>query len=370
MKTQPFRPLFVFAFLLLFSTTSFARQSEDSSSVAPPDTFARGKVTKIILPALFYTPETKIGGGGAAGIYWTKKPGGRTSSILAALIYTQKSQITASISPDLYLAGDRYRLSGAVAYLDFPDHFYGVGRDTPESAKEEFSARTFEAMLRFQWKLAPGLRLGPMYYLRYRDFYKVEEGRSIDLGLLTGTDAGLSSGAGFSLEWDRRDSQFFPTRGTYAILEGAVFDGAIGSDFDFTRLSADVRVYRAIARRHVLAFQGTAVVTGGTVPFHLLPGVGGQNVLRGYYEGRYRDNLMAVVQAEYRFPVWKRLGATVFGGVGNVSSRFDNFAVGDLKYAGGAGLRFRVSPEGVNLRLDYAVTPNSSGTYITIQEAF
>jgi len=101
-----------------------------------------------------------------------------------------------------------------------------------------------------------------------------------------------------------------------------------------------------------------------------LPGVGGQNVLRGYYEGRYRDNLMAVVQAEYRFPVWKRLGATVFGGVGNVSSRFDNFAVGDLKYAGGAGLRFRVSPEGVNLRLDYAVTPNSSGTYITIQEAF
>lgn len=370
MNSQPYRPILLLSFLLLFSTSSLARQVEDSSSVAVPDTITRGKVSKIILPAVFYTPETRIGGGGAAGLYWTSTPDGPTSSVLAALIYTQRSQITASVAPDLYLAGDRYRLSGAMAYFDFPDHFYGVGQDTPESAKEEFSARTFETMLRFQWKLAPGLRLGPMYYLRYRDFYKVEEGRSIDSGMLVGTDGGLSSGAGFSLEWDRRDSQFYPTRGTYAILEGALFDGMLGSDYDFTRLSADVRVFRPVRRRHVLAFQGVAAVSGGTVPFHLLPGVGGQNMLRGYYDGRYRDNLMAMVQAEYRFPVWKRLGAVVFAGAGNVSSRFDNFALDDLKYGGGAGLRYRVSPEGVNIRLDYAVTPISSGMYITIQEAF
>lgn len=53
-----------------------------------------------------------------------------------------------------------------------------------------------------------------------------------------------------------------------------------------------------------------------TAPFNALSLLGGSRRLRGYYEGRYRDQNSALVQAELRVDVFKRLGAVVFGGVG------------------------------------------------------
>ena len=94
--------------------------------------------------------------------------------------------------------------------------------------------------------------------------------------------------------------------------------------------------------------------------------------MRGYYEGRYKDDQQVVFQSEYRFPLYKRLRGVVFGGTGTVSKDFLDFGLSDLKYSYGAGLRFALSKkEKLNLRIDYGIGQGkSSGFYIQLGEAF
>jgi hypothetical protein len=74
-------------------------------------------------------------------------------------------------------------------------------------------------------------------------------------------------------------------------------------------------------RKSVLALQAVATMTAGDVPFYMLAQLGGPNVMRGDYEGRYRDRELLAVQLEYRFPILWRFGGTAFAGIGMVRRR-------------------------------------------------
>jgi hypothetical protein len=64
----------------------------------------------VLLPVLFYTPETRIAGGCLVN-YFFREPGSadesRPSSLMPAVIYTQEQQISAEVSADLYWANER-----------------------------------------------------------------------------------------------------------------------------------------------------------------------------------------------------------------------------------------------------------------------
>ena len=99
--------------------------------------------------------------------------------------------------------------------------------------------------------------------------------------------------------------------------------------------------------------------------------LGGQTLMRGYYRGRYRDKDMVVVQLEYRMPVWRRLGLVGFFGCGDVSDRLSQFRLESFKMTGGFGVRYRIQrQQGSNLRLDFGLSRESSGVYVTVNEAF
>jgi outer membrane translocation and assembly module TamA len=108
------------------------------------------------------------------------------------------------------------------------------------------------------------------------------------------------------------------------------------------------------------------------VPLRSLASFGGNNSMRGYYDGRYRDKDQLVFQAEYRIPVYGKWGVVVFGSTGDVSSKFTDYTFGDLKYSYGAGIRFAISKkEKLNLRLDYGIGQgNNNGLYFQLGEAF
>lgn len=70
-------------------------------------------------------------------------------------------------------------------------------------------------------------------------------------------------------------------------------------------------------------------------------------------------------------PVWRRLGATAFLSTGAVAPRMSGFGSSDTKLAGGWGIRYPLSrSEGLNVRVDFGYGEGSSGTYITLGEAF
>jgi hypothetical protein len=100
--------------------------------------------------------------------------------------------------------------------------------------------------------------------------------------------------------------------------------------------------------------------------------MGGEERMRGYFRGRYRDNNMIVLQMEYRIlPVWWRIGLVSFFSVGDVSDKLSHFDINSFKYAGGFGLRYIWNREDkLNIRIDFAWGQGTSGFYITLKEAF
>ena len=93
--------------------------------------------------------------------------------------------------------------------------------------------------------------------------------------------------------------------------------------------------------------------------------------MRGYLLGRYRDNNALQFQGEYRLNIFWRIGATVFGGVGNVYPQVGDFRLADSKYTYGLGLRFNTNPnDPANVRIDWGWGEGTSGLYVTFGEAF
>ena len=94
--------------------------------------------------------------------------------------------------------------------------------------------------------------------------------------------------------------------------------------------------------------------------------------MRGYFHGRYRDNIYMMLQLEYRQYFWKRLGFVVFGGAGNVSHEITTFTSSTIKVSYGGGLRFLFNKkQKINLRMDVGFgLDGNMGIYFGIEEAF
>jgi outer membrane translocation and assembly module TamA len=117
-------------------------------------------------------------------------------------------------------------------------------------------------------------------------------------------------------------------------------------------------------------------VQGSQTPFYLLPQLGNDEMMRGYYTGRYRDENLLAAQAELRYRFMNRLGIVAFVGAGKVFSN-GNLSLNDFKPDYGFGGRyFFDTAKGLSVRLDYGMgekRPNEkrqSGMYISLAEAF
>lgn len=190
-------------------------------------------------------------------------------------------------------------------------------------------------------------------------------------GDITGTEGGMSSGLGAVFSYDSRDHVFYPGRGGLLEFQAIVFEQMFGGDFNFQRYLFNYRQYSTLTKNHILALQFYGNFTSGEVPFYELPALGGQNTMRGYFLGRYRDKQYVMAQAEYRTTVWWRLGAVGFFGVGDVAPQLSALRIDELKYSIGAGVRFVLdTKEKLNVRIDIGFGKNSAGLYFAIEEAF
>ncbi len=330
----------------------------------------------VILPVLFYMPETKFGGG--VGGLITYRPhhsaaGVRPSSLYFYAIYTQLKQFSTQLKPELYFRNEEYLLTGKIIAEYFPDKFWGIGNDTGEEAEENFTPRTFSAEASFQKKIWPKQKLYAGVYGQF-DVYKIvkmKAGGSLERREYPGSREGTTSSLGFILNWDDRDNIFFPTQGSYCQFQAYFSRKFLGSDFETTSVKIDLRTFVPLLAGHVLALQGFFHSVEGTPAFKNYAKLGGDTMMRGYYSGRYRDNCLLALQAEYRLPVWKRFGMAAFAGIGDVASGLGNFKLDGFKYSFGLGLRFKIAPkEGTNLRFDFAWGKGTSGFYFTAGEAF
>jgi len=345
--------ILVLAVLLVLSLMDFA--SAGNTSVTP-------------FPFIFYTPETKLAGGGTVLVYLRgDDPEARPSIISPVFIYTAKKQTLAFLSGEFYLDDERWRLGAMGGYSKFPNTFWGVGNDTPDDLEEDFTPRTATANVSVERLVAPGLYLGGRVFYATRTLLETEAGGLLDTAAVPGTRDGRILNTGLTVSRDTRDNTTYPrSGGLYNLLLGVT-----GGDFDYRVLTLGLANYRELTERSVLALQFVVESRSDTPPFDLLPQLGGDSMLRGYYGGRWRDRNLLALQAEWRGPLWRSLGQVVFAGAGQVGRDLGDLDLGGLHAAGGWGLRIPLNKEEqLNLRMDWGFGSDSSGFYMSLGEAF
>ncbi|MBC7381490.1 MAG: hypothetical protein H7296_00655 [Bacteroidia bacterium] len=60
--------------------------------------------------------------------------------------------------------------------------------------------------------------------------------------------------------------------------------------------------------------------------------IGGTKKMRGYYEERFRDKDLTMLQGKYSVPLFWRSSVVAFAGCGLVSYKLINYHVSNLKY--------------------------------------
>jgi len=370
----------------------------------PGNVFQRFLVSSFILPLVFVSSDIGFGGGFAmADIDFRSQRRQEFATIFASITTELQQNYGFAWRRWLHhrelpgggvIQEERSFVRAAGGYSrTLTRRFFGLGPKSKEDNETSYTDNLWQMQIGFELSLpdpgdelvlGAGLR-GEFHRLRrgragesmsdsmFRPLYF--DDRSRDMGIIE-----------LGLRWDTRDSQTNPYSGWFVgagvdapVIQsggdaGAVFDAGAGIVFPIPGLfhrSGDSDEENPPTDS--LAFVLRTFQTAGDLPFYSLPSLGGDDTLRGYIAGRWRDRASWAGTAEYRF--WflprgfaitesirvERLGAAIFYDVGSVGESFPKLFSSKVRHSYGFGLRvlleraapfrldFGFSPEGFNL---------------------
>jgi outer membrane protein assembly factor BamA len=363
------RGCFIFLILAFLSTQTFAQEDADSTKKDYGLKFNG-------YPFAFYSPETEFaaGGGGVMTFYMEKDPELNPSKLTFSGWYASVKAYQLLLKSSLYFEKNTIASDIELRFVHEFDKFYGVGNNTPDLGNESFFIDNFGGKLNFQMPPTIFIATRTGLVFEYRDFTIVDNKDNPYLNSdisFPGKEGGPVSGLGMVWVWDNRDNVFFPNKGGYTNAEMIIYSKDIGSDYTFTTYEVDTRRFWAFSPDHVFAVQGYFMYAWGEVPFYKAPALGGSDIMRGYFGGRYRDRTYLAAQMEYRQYFWWRFGFVAFAGIGDVARDVTKLQTKYFKPSYGIGLRFLFNKEEkINLRVDLGLGKDTSGLYFGIEEAF
>ncbi len=177
-----------------------------------------------------------------------------------------------------------------------------------------------------------------------------------------------------SLTRTTADDVLNPTRGTVAQLLLETSLRTIGSDVDYLKAIVNLKGYRRLwstvlaARLDLGVLQPLAGTDRVEVPIFTRFFAGGSTTVRGFgfqKLGPLDNNnepiggdTLIVGSLENRFPIYGKVGGTVFVDFGNVYTKEWDFRLDELKYAPGVGLRYDTIIGPIRLDFAYAINPD------------
>ena len=327
----------------------------------------------LLAPQLDRSPET----GFLTGLYYLqlfkigKDTATRTSNTETTLSYTQNRQFVTEVNNTLLFPGEKYILRGMSVYKNFSEYFYGLGNNTKAADQQLIRFDNIQLVQRLTRVVAPHTFVGIQYQYNLVANLRYLPNTILDTGHISGSHGSMTSGAGFVFLYDSRDNVLNSYRGFYLDISNYAFSKALGSEYSYNNLTIDARKFIELWPRYILGLQTVMSFSDGHPPFRQLSLMGGDIMMRGIYQGRFRDNDLITAQAEFRFPVWRWLGFCVFGGMGEVADRIDHFSVSEIHYTYGAAVRVMfIKHERVNIGVDVGCGQNTSGVYFGSGESF
>ena len=181
----------------------------------------------------------------------------------------------------------------------------------------------------------------------------------------------LHTHAGAEIDW-RPSPGYARTGGAYSI----VFHDFRDQDeaFGFRRTDYDAVQHLPILRdAWVVSLHGRLelanAASGQTIPFFMLPALGGGSSLRGFPSWRFRDLNSLLLQADWRVLANRFLDMALFYDAGRVSARRSDLASGHLKSDYGLGFRLH-SPLATPLRIEFAKSNEGLALVFSSKAAF
>lgn len=341
------------------------------------DTTPPGKASIRFYPTLAYAPETSFEFGISSLLLYQAKNDtlNRLSEVNAFAFFTLENQYGLWIDNALYGDKDNWFFLGRTRLQQFPLLYYGTGPETAGEHPAIVDGNYILLRQRVLRKLRRNLFLGPevdFQRLSRSRFRQPEDGTPYLLP--EGAAGSANLGVGLALVYDNRHNVLNVRKGLFTELSFLEYNSGFLSDFDFRSVNLDLRSFHPMGNQQVLAWQVNGNFITGNAPFNQLALLGGDMMMRGYYQGRYRDKNLLAAQAEYRwlpFPFSKKFGGVVFGGLASVAPYIDQFRFSQIRPAGGAGIRYLLFPKkDIFLRLDVGFTKEGPGFYLYTGEAF
>jgi outer membrane protein assembly factor BamA len=360
--------------LFIFGSLVLQAQILPEAVQVTKDTTQKASHRLILLPILFFTPETQtaLGFGGVLTFHLKGDSAStRASNFQFGGIYTQLDQYAIYIPYQLYFKNELFNVYGEASYYRFNYNFYGIG-PSPPPLQEKYELTFPHARITALRRITNKLYGGVLYEMDADRITHLDSVGLLHLHKITGSNGGLVSTMGLTLKFDSRDDNFYPTRGYYAEFCAESNEKWTGSSFHYTRYALDMSTYYTTPFHHTLAANFYSALENGDPPFYQMSLIGGAKKMRGFYEGRFRDNDLALIQGEYRAPLFWRIGSAAFVSAGYVADKVQDIHVKDVYVAYGVGLRYRLDrKQKVNIRVDYGLTNiNEQNLYITLSEAF
>lgn len=299
-----------------------------------------------------YSPESAFNAmGGFFGSY-------RTS--WDTLVPHSKIGVLASISTNLHIAGavvgtyyhpyGDFMLAYSAKFNHSSAYFWGFGYDnaTNNNFPGNYTEQLFRLRTDYLYRRHDRWLLGGFIGYTYYNVSKMSDSALFNSAPTKAHY--LYSGLRFDL--DTRDDAFTPEYGVFLNLEQSIWFPVVRSGKIFSKTSLTADFYFPGWDGAVFAIDVAGEVKSDNAPWMFWPNVGGNERMRGYYTGRYRDRNFISAQLELRQKIYKWHGIAIWGGAGNVFPSFKMFDMKNTLPTYGAGYRFAFYS--IVFRLDFA----------------
>jgi hypothetical protein len=301
----------------------------------------------LLVPLVSNGPKmgTSFGGMGAYLHYFDQKS--ELSMFGAVFQYSTTHSMIGGVFARTSFGADHHRLEGFVGFgyveNEYEDYL-GTGKPFKTTDDLRAAAGRYLYRVKGSWFIgAQGVAANYTVTGATETDQKV-----LDILGLTGVNSG---GVGLVLMHDSRDNQDMPVTGWYANLNNLANRTWLGADDDYGSYRLELKGFVEHGNGHVFAVRENNQFTSNAPP-----SAEATIDLRGYKLEQYLGRNMSSIEGEERIRFSRRLGATIFGGVGWLYGGSGAPISNDGYYPSyGAGVQFVLKPEDhMLLNLEYA----------------
>ena len=371
------------------------------------------------LPYPSYSPETSWQFG-ITGVWYfhTSKQSTQFSDLNFDMGYTLNRQWYVNANSRIYFnTSTRWYLDAYLSAKHYPDLFFGTTNniDSVYNPALRYTSNFIDLQARPSFYISKHWLAGANIRLRYENSIIGQQStddsqqklipngdcrpltvdsRQNNSSLLTpnsslpnGFGENIFLGIGGAISYDTRSNNYYPLHGLFFKTSITYYQQislnsqqstvnsqqpSANSQLSTFNFQLDLRHYIPLYKELILAWNfRSEIAVGNNIPFQLLPTIGGQDLVRGIRQNKFKDNTLLALQTELRIPIWRFLKGAVFASIGDVYN-YNNWHWATPKIGYGAGLRACIHQAKTNIRLDVARQnySNDWSFYFTVKEAF